>query len=429
MGYKVCIMGASLETGNKGVSALATSIIKNIIQMKPDAEIVFLIGNRTPKLFDIELEGRTTKAQIINYRLSPKAKFQEHLFAIFSLAVLHRMALFKFIREGIVRSNAWLRALQQADLVCNIHGGDSFSDIYGIRRFIVDIIDDIVVLLMKKNLILLPQTYGPYNHFISRLIASFIVNHSSRIYSRDLQSADVFKKVLRVTDSSPQVLFCPDVAFTLDSRKRDLYHVEPPIETTLNFPLVGLNVNGLMYNGGYNRQNMFNLKCDYKLFLSKLIQRFMESTPAHILFIPHTFGPLGNINSDPDACRDLLRRFTGQFKNRIHMMEQEYDQSEIKGLIGCCDFFIGSRMHACIAALSQEIPTVGLAYSRKFLGVFESVGSGDMVIDSRLVGTDEAVELVFACFQKRNEMKVKLQKEVSSAKNLISATFSEMLSE
>ena len=65
------------------------------------------------------------------------------------------------------------------------------------------------------------------------------------------------------------------------------------------------------------------------------------------------------------------------------IVDREYDQHEIKGVIGMCDFFVGSRMHACIGALSQGIPCVGVAYSMKFRGVFESVGVADWVVDSR----------------------------------------------
>jgi polysaccharide pyruvyl transferase WcaK-like protein len=66
---------------------------------------------------------------------------------------------------------------------------------------------------------------------------------------------------------------------------------------------------------------------------------------------------------------------------RVHVLQGEYDQSEMKGIIGQLEFFLGSRMHACIAAISQLIPCVGLAYSRKFAGVFEAAGVGSMVLD------------------------------------------------
>ncbi|MCK9417955.1 MAG: polysaccharide pyruvyl transferase family protein [Nitrospirae bacterium] len=428
MSYKVCLMGASFETGNRGVSALAASFIKNVISIKNDAEILFFMGNKAPKHFEIVLPGGKVKARIVNHRLSPNAKIQEHLFWIFFLAVVQRLIPFIFISDRLVRSNEFLSALKDADFVGNIHGGDSFSDIYGVRRFIITSLDDIIALLMRKKLVLLPQTYGPYSHYLSRWIASIIIKHSYRLYTRDVQSIGVVKELLGTNNGKNSLAFCPDIAFTLDSTEMDMSRVEPPIIRGKDAPLVGLNVNGLMYNGGYSKQNMFGLKCDYKLFLADLVKRFMEETKAHILLIPHTFGPAGNINSDPDASRDLMEHFNRIYQGRIHISTGEYGQSEIKGIIGLCDFFIGSRMHACIAGLSQEIPTVGMAYSLKFQGIFDTVGVGEMVVDGRALETEQAVDRVIWCYQNREQMKTKLRKELTDAKNKVIATFKEILS-
>jgi polysaccharide pyruvyl transferase WcaK-like protein len=38
------------------------------------------------------------------------------------------------------------------------------------------------------------------------------------------------------------------------------------------------------------------------------------------------------------------------------------------------DFFMGARMHACIAALSSGVAVAPMAYSRKFAGLFGSIG-------------------------------------------------------
>ena len=46
----------------------------------------------------------------------------------------------------------------------------------------------------------------------------------------------------------------------------------------------------------------------------------------------------------------------------------------MKYLIGQCDFFVGSRMHSCIAAVSQCVPAVSIAYSDKFIGVMATLG-------------------------------------------------------
>ena len=65
-------MGASFETGNMGVSALAASLIKNIIEVKSDADIFLLIGNKIPKIQNITISGQQIQIRVVNYRLSPK---------------------------------------------------------------------------------------------------------------------------------------------------------------------------------------------------------------------------------------------------------------------------------------------------------------------------------------------------------------------
>lgn len=97
------------------------------------------------------------------------------------------------------------------------------------------------------------------------------------------------------------------------------------------------------------------------------------------------------------------------------MIAGEYDQHTIKGIIGRCDFFIGSRMHACIAALSQKIPTAAVAYSKKFKGVFDSIDVGNLVIDAREMETQEAVDMIAAMFDDRAQIEKILQVQIDNA--------------
>lgn len=61
--------------------------------------------------------------------------------------------------------------------------------------------------------------------------------------------------------------------------------------------------------------------------------------------------------------------------------------------------------------------------SRKFQGVFESVGMSDLVKDGRVVCTEEAVEKVISCFQDRNAIQNKLSDKISLVKSQIMNTF------
>ena len=79
-------------------------------------------------------------------------------------------------------------------------------------------------------------------------------------------------------------------------------------------------------------------------------------------------------------------------------------------------------MHACIAALSQGIPAVGIAYSKKFHGVFESVGIQNMVVDARSLSTKELIEQCIDHYKSREESKNILKEKLPGAKHLLKET-------
>ena len=64
------------------------------------------------------------------------------------------------------------------------------------------------------------------------------------------------------------------------------------------------------------------------------------------------------------------------------MLSPDLDASEVKWCISKLDWFVGSRMHATIAALSSGVPCAAIAYSRKFRGVFATLGVAVMATRS-----------------------------------------------
>src|SRR5690606_34010358 len=94
-----------------------------------------------------------------------------------------------------------------------------------------------------------------------------------------------------------------------------------------------------------------------------------------------------------------------------------------------CDLFVGSRMHSCIAALSQGIPCVGVAYSMKFRGVFESVGMEDWIVDGRDVETSAAVKEVVARFRERDSVRGALSERSEMARQELREVFARLVDE
>jgi len=192
-------------------------------------------------------------------------------------------------------------------------------------------------------------------------------------------------------------------------------------------PMVGLNVSGLLFMGGYSRDNMFGLRVDYKTLIFDLIEFLIVKKRASVMLIPHVLGFSGE--GDSKACGAVYEALKDRFPGRLGLIwadYDQYDQSEMKHVIGGCDFFIGSRMHACIGAVSQNVPSVSIAYSDKFAGVMDSVGVGSIVADPRKMGKEEILRIVGETFDARAKIREQLTETMPHVKETVLGLFSEM---
>lgn len=417
-GAKICLLGAALDTGNMGVSALSVSLIGLIKEIIPNAEIYLLIGNQNSIPQSIIINKKPEKINIVNYRLSPKSEFRHHLFVILLAAFLQRFAFTGKFREAIVRRIPWLKIVSCADFIGDIRGGDSFSDIYGFSRFFWGILPLISIKLIKKPYTLLPQTYGPYKSKLSKILSRYILSHAENIITRDQRSINTINVLLGEKSQKRIIQYCPDVAFWLKSTMPKNLRIFPTIEFKESKRIIGLNINGLLYNGGYTGKNMFMLKCDYADYIKQLINKVLIETQYEILLIPHTFGSIEDVNSDNFASKFVHGQIENKLRKRVHIVQGVYNQNEIKGIINLCSFFVGSRMHACIAAISQGIPTIALAYSHKFEGVFNSIGFGHYVIDAKKVDTDNALRQTFRLFLNTHAPHDEIMLHIKKAKSI-----------
>jgi polysaccharide pyruvyl transferase WcaK-like protein len=441
----IVILGASLDTGNLGVSALATASIALIRQHWPEAQVC-LLGGREFKQEQEKIEGVAVAINVYPVRYCSNLLAKHHIWKL--LAVVACRCLLpagraceiehqqKKIQTSTSTEKDTLNALLNADLICDITGGDSFSDIYGMGRFARAYLLKRVCQMTGKPFIMLPQTYGPFKSLLSKWMAQRILHKTQLIYSRDKEG---LKAIESLIGKSEKVRLCPDVAFTL--KPKTLTSCRLPaffsqIETeavggqlrTGSLPLVGLNVSGLLYNGGYKGKNEFGIQCDYRKLMRDVIDYFISVDKGSVLLVPHVVPEGWKTENDLIACRKLRESLPEAIRERVFVAEPEqgqpfYDQCEIKYLIGQCSFFLGSRMHATIAAISQCIPTVGLAYSKKFAGVYETAGVENCVADLRVLSNENVMSFIKTTYRNKILIKTELEKKISEIKRTVSSMF------
>jgi len=417
----VGIMGSPIASGNRGVLALGSSLANLCLEHTKAGEVVILTGNRGSRTFKIRHRNKEIDLRVVNFRLSPKANPREHLACIVTASLLYRYV--PSLRTRLKAHIPWIKTVSETTFVGDVRGGDSFSDIYGLKRFLVSFLPSWSIILIKGSIVHFPQTYGPYKSSLARWLAAFLLRRSSTIIARDAESQSIAQSLIR---PNQQVRLSPDVAFSLDAIQPDSIDSIPANTNLPDASCIGINVNGLMYNGGYNRSNMFGLRLDYPSFLEQLVIKLLETQSGDLWILPHTYAPVGNVESDNEASLKLRQQIPPDQRHRVRALTSELDQYEIKGLIGMCGFFIGSRMHSCIAALSQGVPCVGVAYSMKFQGVFDSVGVGTHVVDGRKCDNEQAVEKCLELYHNRNSVRKELEASVSEAKSALSKTFTDM---
>ena len=125
-----------------------------------------------------------------------------------------------------------------------------------------------------------------------------------------------------------------------------------------------------------------------------------------------------NQSTDPgDDDRALADRLAERFPTVVRVPEFA-NASAAKSVISGLDFLVAGRMHACIAAFSAGVPVVPTAYSRKFSGLFGSLGY-EHVMPQQGLSAEQAVAFVLARLENRRALTDQLEQGMHQVKGLL----------
>lgn len=372
---KIAILGANPNCGNRGVNALAYSIIEILNEVLKD---------KTKEIYFIESFSGTEKFINLNGK-----KSKIYLYPIIYPRP-NKSWLYLFKKDVLkLQFCKW-------DAVLVINGGDSFSDIYG-QPLLQKLIRDVKTLRKRtKKLVFLPQTIGPFKLDSSKQMAQDCLNKADFIFSRDYTSFQLLEKF-----HLNKIQELIDMAFFLPYKK---------IHFDENYCHVGINVSSLLWNGGYSGNNQFELKCNYQQAIYNIIEKLLEDEKIIIHLVPHVFSDNWYEVENDYAISKIL---TSHYDNkRVTLSPYFFDPCEAKSYISGMNFFVGARMHACIAAFSSGVPTVPMAYSRKFTGLFTETLGYNCLCDMREQDEDLICENVLSFCKDRNHLK-KIAKQIN----------------
>lgn len=290
------------------------------------------------------------------------------------------------VKKMLFGQSSYAQQVAACDVILDIGAGDSFSDIYGQKHFFFLALSKWLALRAKVPLVLSPQTMGPFTSRLSRVMSGWLLNRTTRVFARDGLSMGYLRSrgLVRNTD---EVI---DVAFRLP------FDRQPNPDDGLVH--VGVNVSGLLYNGGYTRNNQFGLTVDYPRLIDTLLAELAARPAVVVHLVAHVISDTFEVEDDYRVCQMLAERHPG-----MRLAPRFTSPSEAKSYISGLHFFTGARMHACIGAFSSSVPVVPMAYSRKFNGLFNSLGYHHLA-DLKVHSTDQALQNILQGLAQRQQL-------------------------
>jgi len=364
-----CLFGTPGAERNLGVGALRDSTVSAVLGTLPDsAMVVFDDG------WGVRSDGsRVTRA---GARLSRR---------------WHRPESFAHMRASIALrglGNRGAQFVRRATAVLDVSGGDSFSDLYGDKRFRTVAWPKHLALAARRPLVLLPQTYGPFRAPDVRAEAAWLLRGAAQVWARDRRSKEVADELL----GSDQARLGVDMAFGLP--------VTPMSGAALAAwlgwadarpePIAGININGLLVNQS-DATSRYGVTPHHAEEMTRVARTILETSEWRVVLVPHVLGGSQAVDADSAVCAQIAEDLRAEYgAPRVWLADGHTTAGQAKSVIARCNWFTGARMHSTIAALSSGVPTGGVAYSDKMVPVFDELGQ-TTTVDARALTSTEIV--------------------------------------
>lgn len=249
------------------------------------------------------------------------------------------------VEDLLGRSDVSLREkLDGYDAVLNIGEGDSFSDIYGLRRAALMAAMHQKVERSSTLHLIGPQTIGPFETSVWRRLAVRTMRRAALVTARDSQSAE----------------YATSLGIGGVTRATDLVFAMPAPAPAAQHDRVLVNVSGL-------------LASDSPHVDAEAYRALMDDLVANLRSDGHVVALIAHVLDNPSADNDVrvgLELSETWGCGLVVPPTLDAARQEIAGSVG----LVGSRMHACLNALSVGVPALPLAYSRKFAPLMADLG-------------------------------------------------------
>jgi len=393
---RLLIMHAGVNP-NRGATALLVATVETLRKCIPNVDIGTLIHGPSPDLSLCEAYGLRIE------QIRSKRQVLSTLFGCILCKISHKL----FRRSPAFLGKSSL--LQQYDAFIDLGNGDCFIDRKGIINFVYFLYPYLFGLILRKPIVVYAQSIGPLETSLGRFLAKFILSRAKLIMVRE----EISKGNLEALGIH-HAYVTTDSAFLLSPapQKRIEEIIEgEPLNLLSGDKVVGVAISQDSIKAVQAREGG-NLLGLYLEIMAQLIDYLIDKWHAVVLLIPHNYG--SGIDDDRIAQDEVFAKV--RHKQGVTALTNEYSVEELKGIIGKCWVFIGTRFHANVSALSMCVPTVAIKCTHKTEGIFAQLGLENYVIDIRNLTFDSLASKVDDVWLNHQKIKDKLGAEIETVR-------------
>jgi colanic acid/amylovoran biosynthesis protein len=365
---------------NKGDAAIVISLLEDIKKQFPDSEIS--LSSHDPK--DVKKYGNYpfyNNTEFFIFKKSDKLflKLIKSIFFLFRIFIFKSFLKIKidssFLFSKVLREK--INSYKKFDLVIACGGGYLSTKSFGsVITKLIFVYDFYLSKIFNKQYILYHQSVGPFNNYLDWLLLKKPLNGAKIIICREKLTFNRLKKY-----GLNNLILSSDIAFNLRVKKISCLGRYKFNKKKIN---VGITVRK-WFRG--NRQKI------YEKEISKFIIKTLNNNPdIYFYFIPQV---IYGDNEDDDILiskniYSLLSKFQ---KKRVKIINDDFSPKNLKWIISQMDYFVGTRMHSNIFALSSYVKTLAISYEPKTWGIMKMLKLESYVIDINKISSEKLYKM------------------------------------
>ena len=291
-------------------------------------------------------------------------------------------------------SNSELQATRDADLVVDL-SGDMLTEDYGPHVAYSHFLPILIAQAMQTPYMICAQSIGPFKY--TRAVARRVLGGAALITARE----EITRHYLyKLGISEGKVVTTADMAFLLKSASDHI------IDSTFRQErinsdgksILGISLSNLAHNH-YRKRNPKAAGTEFTSMFAGILDTIASQYNYQIVFVPHVTGPRPSADD-----RIFAERISRLMHTSATVIQGDYTPDILKGIISQFDLYMGTRMHANIAALTSGIPTLAIAYSHKTDGIMQLFDQSEFVCDIATLDANELLDRFKSLYDDRENI-------------------------